>query len=140
MKSTIKSVLIIEDDVFFVEKLKGFLQEFTEVITTDSAARGMYHLSMSKPDFVFLDNKLPRINGIEVITLFKEILPNTKIAIMSGAFTFQDIQLAIEQGVDYIIDKNELTKDKSINMLLGIDEVFTAKNVLKSKLVKSSLS
>ena len=128
MEKGAKNILIIEDDELFANKIIFFLAELncsTSSVTT--AARGMYSLSVNKPNIVFLDNKLPRIEGIEVVSLFKEISPTTKIALMSSVFTQEDKLKAFDSGVDFVIDKQELTKDDLVNIVLGIDNKFSIK-------------
>lgn len=125
-----KSILIIEDDQLFAEKLKYLLEGLTDKITVVSTvARGTYFLPKLKPDVVFLDNKLPRIEGLEAVAFFKELSPKTKLVLMSGVFNNQEKMNAIESGADYVIDKTELTKTSAVNIALFADETFSAKNI-----------
>lgn len=128
-----KSVLIIEDDQLFAEKLKHTLiNAVDEVTVVETVARGTYFLPKLQPYMVFLDNKLPIIKGLEVITFFKELSPNTKIVMMSGVFSNKQKQDAINCKADYIIDKEQLTKTNVINIINQTADQFTAKNVAKN--------
>jgi two-component system, NtrC family, nitrogen regulation response regulator NtrX len=114
-----KTILIVEDDQLFAEKLSYYLSSITDNITVvDSVARGVYLLSKTKIDFVFLDNKLPRINGIDVIHFFKEINPLAKIALMSGSFNNEEKKEARENGVDYVFDKYLLTRQEALRLFV----------------------
>lgn len=113
-------ILIIEDDLIYAEKLKYYLSTISDHIAlVDTVARGSFLLSKNKIDFVFLDNQLPRINGLEAIQFFKEINPNVKIVLMSNQFDAVQKEEAKENNVDFIFDKQSLTKQQVINCILG---------------------
>jgi two-component SAPR family response regulator len=113
-------ILIIDDDLIYAEKLKFYLSTISDDITlVDTVARGSFILSKTKTDFVFLDNQLPRINGLEAIQFFKDIHPNVKIILMSSHFDAVQKEEAKENNVDFIFDKQSFTKQEVINCVLG---------------------
>ena len=99
-------ILIIEDDSLFAAKINHFLTSSKNKVTiVDNVARGAHFVTSLKPDFIILDNKLPRTDGVEVIDFYRELSPNSKIILMSGNYTVEDIAIAIQKKVNYIFEK-----------------------------------
>jgi DNA-binding NarL/FixJ family response regulator len=112
-------ILIIEDDSLFAAKINHFLTSSkNEVTIVDNVARGAHFVTSLKPDFIILDNKLPRTDGVEVIDFYRELSPNSKIILMSGNYSVEDIAIAIQKKVNYIFEKSEITQ----NLLLEVIE------------------
>ncbi|NND93477.1 MAG: response regulator [Flavobacteriales bacterium] len=107
------SVLIIDDDSLFSEVIKTVISPFAEqVIHASSAENGIHFVSKDKPDFIFLDNRLPKLNGTDVIDLYKEISPESHIVLMSNTFLIDDVADAINQKVDLVVAKRQLSEQK----------------------------
>lgn len=137
MEKGTKNVLIIEDDLFFANLLKELLHAvFPEgdILIVKTVARGMFHLSEEKPDFVFLDNKLPFLNGVNAISLFKEISPDLKIVMMTGTLNKDLIANAYKNGSDYIIDKQNIRKNALADIFSNNCTAFLSENVYKESI------
>lgn len=107
------SALIIDDDQLFRTVIETMILPHTDLITSSpNAENGMYFVSSERPDFIFLDNQLPRLNGNEVVELYKEISPESQIILMSGAFKMDEVADAIEHKVDHVVTKRQLTEEK----------------------------
>lgn len=112
------SVLIIEDDTIYGNMLKDKLEQKVEkVALSESAEKASGIVSSMKPDLIFLDNILPKLQGVEVIELYKELSPESAIILMSGSYIVKDIAIAIQNGADYIIDKS-LTQEVEIMKII----------------------
>jgi DNA-binding NarL/FixJ family response regulator len=131
-------ILVIEDDSFFAAKINHFLTfSRNEVTIVDNVARGAHFVTSLKPDFIILDNKLPRTDGIEVIDFYRELSPNSKIILMSGNYSVEDIAIAIQKKVNYIFEKSEITQNlllKVIEELVNTDNISV--NSMMNKLKK----
>ena len=111
-------ILIIEDDKLYATKLASMLATFTNQITISaSAENGSHFVSQIKPSVIFLDNKLPKLQGNDVIELYKSISPSSKVILMSSVFTVDEIALAIQRKADYIFEKS-IFKDKELKLLM----------------------
>lgn len=121
--------MIVEDDViyssFLEEKIKPQIDQVTVVHTAEAGA-GV--VSTLKPDIVFMDNVLPKLNGVEVIELYKEAHPEVKIILISGSYVVEDIAKAIQSGADYVIKKSGKEGEE-------IDQIIAA--LIESKKSKS---
>ncbi|MHC1748921.1 MAG: response regulator [Cellulosilyticaceae bacterium] len=51
-----------------------------------------------KPDVVFVDIKMPHLNGLELMKKVKSVLPNLKFVIISGHAEFAYVQKALSYG------------------------------------------
>ena len=66
-------ILLIDDTAEFGEELQRRLQEVGyDVHWLDSAEDGLRHLAENTFDLVLLDNKMPRMSGIEFLTVVKD--------------------------------------------------------------------
>ena len=64
-----RAVLIIEDEAILAKNMQRYLQRAGyQVATVASGEEGLAHLDACHPDVVLLDYRLPRMNGLEVLT------------------------------------------------------------------------
>lgn len=122
----IKAVLI-DDEYIVVEGLKAIVNwsEFgIEVVGSASdGVSGLELIEKEKPDIVFTDITMPRMNGLALIEKAKKVIPNGVFIIFSGYNEFEYARKAISLGViDYLdkpvtIDKVEETLKESIAII-----------------------
>lgn len=102
-------ILICDDEMFIRASLKDMLYElplFIEQI--DEAKNGIEALSLMKehiPDLVFMDIRMPRLNGLDTIKEAKPLYPHTTFIILSGYSEFEYARSALALGA-----KNYLLK------------------------------
>ena len=93
---TKKTVLIIDDHPLFREGLKSLLAQhswFEVVGEAGSGQEGLKKTKKLKPDLVLVDISLPDKSGIDLTRAIRELLPNTRVVIVS-----------MHSRVDYIAD------------------------------------
>lgn len=81
-------ILVVDDDLIFGKNFTDILKNIgytVELVNNGNAA--VTELGDSHFDIVFLDIKLPDINGIEVLKKVKAIRPKTNVIVMT-AFPF----------------------------------------------------
>ena len=84
----IKRVLVIEDDEDILDVLKNiFLEEGFEVDTAVDGLDGFEKFKANKPDIIFADIVMPKLDGIQLAIKIKELSPSTPIILVSGRFT-----------------------------------------------------
>ncbi len=97
-----KRILVVDDEVDICWTLRHMLQaEGVEVLTATSGAEAL-KLAEDRPfRLVFLDVKLPDIDGLEVAQRIKAISPATKIIIISAHYYSGDpkIQSKLKSGL-----------------------------------------
>ena len=78
-------VLIIDDSEEFLTMFTDILTEFKhEVIQASGGAEGIKKLQEEKPDIIFLDYKMPKMNGLEVLAQIRKADKEVKVVILTG--------------------------------------------------------
>ncbi|WP_017810748.1 response regulator [Clostridium saccharoperbutylacetonicum] len=122
----IKAVLI-DDEYIVVEGLKAIVNWSgfgIEVVGSASdGVSGLELIEKEKPDIVFTDITMPRMNGLTLIENAKKIIPSGVFIIFSGYNEFEYARKALSLGViDYLdkpvtIDKVEETLKEAIKII-----------------------
>jgi|DewCreStandDraft_1066081.scaffolds.fasta_scaffold00790_5 DNA-binding NarL/FixJ family response regulator len=89
-------VLVVDDHAIAREGLKAILETDPEIEVVGEAADGREALEKTaalQPDVVFLDVRLPEINGIEVARRIKSEHPHVAVVLLSG---YSDDALVVE--------------------------------------------
>ncbi len=102
------SVLLVDDQVLFVESLKLVLEtrsEDIEVIGIAYDGTGIVELVREKrPDIVLMDIRMPNVDGVECTRLILEAYPETHIMILTtfdnDEYVFRALQLG---AVGYLL-------------------------------------
>ena len=111
--------LIIADDEKWVRTAIKSIIPFEELdlVLSSEAANGIEALELCRrhePDILLTDIMMPGLNGLELISEIKNILPNIKIAVISGYNDFEYAKTAMKYGIkDYLlkpVDENELVQ------------------------------
>ncbi len=99
-------VLIIDDETDICYLLSTLLKKInldaTFVHTISDARLKLQEVS---PGVIFLDNHLPDGMGVDFISHIKNILPETKIAMITAHDTAMDREKALKEGADFFIGK-----------------------------------
>lgn len=100
-------VLIVDDEYLMRKALRIVVSEsdsFEIVGEADSGSEALRLAELLQPDIIFMDIKIPTINGLEVSQIIKKKMPNTSIIVLTAHSDFQYAQSAIQIGVDeYLI-------------------------------------
>ncbi len=89
-----RKVLVIDDEMATLNMFRLFLGAYGyEVFIAESGQEGLEIIEKEKPPIVFTDIKMPKMDGLEVLKLIKEIDPNTEVIVMTG---HGDIDLAVQ--------------------------------------------
>ncbi|MFQ5779706.1 MAG: response regulator [Nitrospiria bacterium] len=97
-------ILIIDDEVGPRESLKMILKPLHEVETVDDGVKALEIIQKKEVDFVTLDLKMPRSDGVEVLKKIKELKPETEVLIITGYGSFKSAVDGLRYGAcDYLI-------------------------------------
>lgn len=115
-------VLIVDDEVLTIEYLKSFpsWEKFgcAQIDSVWIASRAMECFKRERHDIVFLDVRMPGVDGL---TLSREILqlePDTMIVIMTAWQEYQYVKEAMGIGVKHFLAKHEITEE-TLDTVLG---------------------
>jgi len=103
-------VLVVDDEVEIADFLCNFLKRFK--ITTEQASNGKEALELydkQNPDWVFLDVRMPDMDGFEVLVALKEKDPKAKVMMITGSEDKQSQEQAKSLGaLDYVVKPLDL--------------------------------
>lgn len=133
-------ILVIDDERSIRNSMKDILQyEGYEVVLAENGMEGLVSVKSEKPDVVFCDIKMPKMEGIEVLERIKEFSADTPVIMISGHGTIDTAIKAIRKGAyDFIekpLDLNRIliTIKNATDKHLLIHETKTLKNKVSKK-------
>jgi len=97
-------ILVIDDENLICWSFKKRLnKKYYEVYTSQSGEEGLKLFQEHDPDIVFLDNKLPGIQGLEVLKKIKSMNPDTVVVFMTAYGIIETAVKAMKMGaIEYI--------------------------------------
>jgi CheY-like chemotaxis protein len=99
-------VLVIDDDSVIGLLFKEALEPLGHtVIATGTSSEGIEYAERLTFDMVFLDLKMPNIDGAEVLARIKKVKPNLPVIIITGYPDSDIMGRALEQGHFSIMKK-----------------------------------
>ena len=135
-----KNILVIDDERSIRNSMKDILQyEGHDVVLAENGLEGLVSVKSEKPDIVFCDIKMPKMEGIEVLERIKEFSTDTPVIMISGHGTIDTAIEAIRKGAyDFIekpLDLNRLliTIKNATDKHQLIHETKTLKNKVSKK-------
>lgn len=101
-----KTVLVVDDDPHIRKIIVELFKQHFDVSEAGNGIDACVSMGASPPDLLFLDNRMPYMDGTEVCKKIRQhaVLKKTKIVILSAHLENGDIT-ALEGSVDKIITK-----------------------------------
>ncbi|OQX84554.1 hypothetical protein B6D60_09120, partial [candidate division KSB1 bacterium 4484_87] len=94
-----KPILVIDDDVMILELMQDiFKHQKLETIVADSGLDGIKKFKKYEPDIVFLDFKMPHMNGIETMEKILNIDPGAYVIICTSHANLDTAVEAMKKG------------------------------------------
>lgn len=117
-----KTVLIVEDEVPLAQALGNALrQEGFMVLTAHDGEEGL-RLALDKhPDMVLADIKLPKMEGIEMITALREDEwgKKARVTILTNLSNPQTLEAAMKVGAFYYFVKSDSSMSDIVKGIQG---------------------
>jgi DNA-binding NarL/FixJ family response regulator len=117
-------LLLVDDHALFRKGLASLLQrerDFEIVAEAQNGAEAIKKAAQFKPDLVLMDIHMPDTDGIEATRRIKEILPATRVVILTVSEEEKDLFEAIKCGAHgYLLKK--LEPPELFTMLRGVFE------------------
>lgn len=89
-----KKILICDDEEGVRESLKLILGETHDLIIVEGGQQALHALAHAKDiALIFMDIKMPKVNGIDTLTEIKKLYPKTKIIMVTG---YKSVETAAE--------------------------------------------
>lgn len=123
-----QKLLLIDDDLDFCNLFTRFLKQsgFVTEIALDGVEGLAKVIAQKKtcPEIekpyraIFLDLRLPRVAGEDVLVLIKQIMPLVPIVILSGCVQMDVKERALQKGALTLMDKPTTLDEQSVHDIL----------------------
>src|SRR5450631_281164 len=131
-------VIIIDDEPLARSIIKEYLQfhpELNLIAECNDGFEGVKAIQQLKPDLIFLDIQMPKINGFEML----ELIDDPPAVIFTTAFDEYAIRAFENHAVDYLLKPFSQDRfDKAVSKCISIEKNADAKLKLKP-LLESAL-
>ncbi|MBI4355455.1 MAG: response regulator [Candidatus Omnitrophica bacterium] len=100
-------ILIVDDDPRMRQTLRECLHGFgyDDVLEAADGAQAAEQVAVAHPDLVFLDLKMPHMNGLEALRTIRLLDPRLPVIIVSAYPTFEGADRAFEMGATEFVTK-----------------------------------
>ena len=122
-------VLIVEDDPLFRQILREILTSRFPSVSITEEGEGIEALrlfSAHRPAIVFMDIKLPGMNGLELTKRMKDADPAVPVIIITNHDAPEYRQAALECGADYFVSKASSLEEEIETALRSISAIESA--------------
>lgn len=116
-------VLIVEDNRIFREAFKKGLLDYFPSMVIEEATNGeevLQKIKENPPDLIFMDIRLPGINGLQLTQEVKKDFPEINVAILTDYDLPEYRQAAVQYGADRFFVKNSLAWDELESLVQSI--------------------
>jgi DNA-binding NarL/FixJ family response regulator len=129
------TVIIADDHALVAEGLARLLSTDYEVVAIVSNGRALIEESSRlRPDLICLDIAMPEMNGIQAAVRLSEILPHTKLIIVTQQLDLQYLKAAFRAGAVAYVAKQSASSELQI----AIREAFAGKLYVTPLLMESA--
>jgi len=101
----VHSILVVDDELHLRRSLMLILQRAGYQVTVAGSAREARHYLQAGPfDLVFLDLKMPEVDGVTFLTEIRAQYPELPVLILTAHATLESAMEAVRQGArDYLL-------------------------------------
>ncbi|HEX9408102.1 MAG TPA: response regulator [Methylomirabilota bacterium] len=97
-------ILVVDDEIGPRESLRMILKPSYEIATADSGETALRTLPAFHPDLVFMDIKMPRMDGIELLQRIKAVDPTIEAVMITAYASLDTVKNALTHGAfEYLI-------------------------------------
>lgn len=134
-------VLIVDDDSQILGSLKRLIErENYEALIADNGRSALQAIRKENPVIVFLDLKLPDLNGLSVLKKIKDINKDIIVILISAYGTFKDVVSAMQIGAFDYIPKPYNNDEIKICLIKAAKELKMRKDVRCLRYTKNQIA
>jgi diguanylate cyclase len=95
------SLLVVDDEPYILATLSALLRHDFELLTADSGEAAQQIFAQQSIDLILVDQKMPRMSGVQLLEWVRERSPKTIRLLMTGFAELDDAVEAINRGKVY---------------------------------------
>src|SRR3990170_3456768 len=97
-------VLVVDDEEGPREAIRMILKPHYQVYLAGSGEEVLGSLSAIRPDLIFMDVKMPRIDGVQLLERVKAVDPMVEVVMITAYASLDTVQRAMRFGaMDYLV-------------------------------------
>ncbi|WP_172840489.1 response regulator [Virgibacillus phasianinus] len=133
-------ILIAEDELLERKAMRKFIEDnFSDIDVVGEAENGRKAITLANtlaPDIIFMDIKMPGINGLEAIEQINSVTPSIKFILVSAYDSFDYAKKAMRFGIkEYILKPGK--KDEIVKALLRVQKEIEEERVQSQEKMQS---
>ncbi len=116
-------ILIVEDNKIFREAIKKRLEDDFPSMVIEEAANSeeaLQKINKASPHLIFMDVRLPGVNGLELTQKIKKDFPGINIAILTDYDLPEYRQAANQYGADRFFVKSAFNWDEVVALVKSL--------------------
>lgn len=120
-----KRILVIDDEESIRKSFVLALEDTAfQVDTAESGEKGIALEQKSKYDLIFLDLKMPGLNGAETLRKLRKIDKDVPVYIVTAFYKefLEELKSAEEDGIDFEVLKKPIGGDEIVLIVTGVLE------------------
>jgi two-component system response regulator RegA len=135
---TDRSLLIVEDDKAFLERLSRAMESRGFAVTScETVADGLTHIAQTAPAFAVVDLRLGDGNGLDVVSALKRQRPDARAIVLTGYGNIATAVTAVKLGaVDYLAKPADADDVVAALMASGSTKVEPPKNPMSADRIR----
>jgi len=97
-------ILVVDDQAGPRESLRILLKDRFEVLTAAGGEEGLRLAAAERPDLVFMDIRMPELNGVEALQRLKAMDPTIEVVMITAYASLDTVKNALRFGaLDYLV-------------------------------------
>jgi len=118
-------VLLVEDNRIYRETFKDNLRQHFPVVSVSEAGNAdeaLLKIKGTQPDLIFMDIRLPGMNGLQLTQRIKKDFPKIPVVILTGYDLPEYREAAIQYGADGFFVKESLKWEEIEALVKSIEQ------------------
>lgn len=117
-------VLIVDDHTFIRRGVQGILHAFPEWELCGEADNGQEAVRLAetlRPEIIIMDVSMPGMNGLEATRIIRDLLPDTKILLLTLHSSTELVRSAFRAGARGYVLKSDAEQElvRALNVVVG---------------------
>src|SRR5215470_1457409 len=123
-RGTVPRVMIVDDHAAIRRGVQGILHSFPEWELCGEADNGQEAVRLAeslKPEVIIMDVSMPVLNGLEATRIISDVLPQTKIVLLTLHSSTELVRSAFRAGARGYVLKSDAEQEliRALNVILG---------------------